>query len=82
MLRRSYIYDPERKARVEAHTARVQASQDYQAEKQQLRKRVRPKRDLVKLWLAKIDRIDAMGSNLGHAFQRQFRRTKWSTNDS
>jgi len=61
MLRRSYIYDPERKARVEAHAARVQASQAYQAEMEQQRKRVPPKRDWTEYWLAKIDRIDAMG---------------------
>lgn len=57
MLHRSYIYDPDRLARVEAHAARVQANPAYREKKKPLR----PKRDLIQLWMAKIDRINAMG---------------------
>lgn len=62
MLRRSYIYDPDRLARVEAHTDRVQSNPAYLAEKKKLRSRVPPKRDLVAIWMRKIDRINAMGN--------------------
>lgn len=54
MLRRSYIHDPARLARVQAHAARVQAHREKP-------KPQRPKRDLIQLWLSKIDRINAMG---------------------
>ena len=69
-------------ARVEGHASRVQSDAEYQDEMKQQRSRVPPKRDSVAIWMRKIDRLNALGSNLGHAFQRQFRRTKWSTNDS
>lgn len=57
MLRRSYRYDAERLARVEAHAPRVQANPGFREKP----KPQRPKRDWTQHWLAKIDRINAMG---------------------
>lgn len=72
MLHRSYIYDQARLARVEAHAARVQANPAYQAEMNRQRSRVPSESTkqshaewVTKMWMAKINRIDAMGSNPG-----------------